>query len=104
MEIDKKLRDARVKIDMTQEKVAEKLNVSRQTISNWERGKSLPDVISLIKLSDLYQMSLDDLLKGEREMIRKIQSDTNTVKSNKTMMNFGWIMLRVYNNRCKLLK
>jgi len=93
MKIDKKLRNARINADMTQELIAEKINVSRQTISNWERGKSLPDIISLIRLSYLYQMSLDDLLKGECKLIDKIEKDTNTVKSNQTMMNVGWAML-----------
>ena len=59
MEIKKKLKDARANAGLTQEQVAEKIMVSRQTISNWENGKSLPDIISIINLSDLYQISLD---------------------------------------------
>lgn len=61
MEIEKRLKDARVKAGLTQEQVAEKVMVSRQTISNWENGKSLPDIISIMNLSDLYQISLDEL-------------------------------------------
>ena len=61
MEIGKKLKDARMKSGFTQETVAEKINVSRQTISNWENEKSYPDIISVIALSDLYSISLDDL-------------------------------------------
>ncbi len=53
MEIKKKLKDARANAGLTQEQVAEKIMVSRQTISNWENGKSLPDIISIINLSDL---------------------------------------------------
>lgn len=45
--------------------VAEELNVSRQTISNLENEKSYPDIFSVIELSSLYSISLDDLLKGE---------------------------------------
>lgn len=52
---------------MTQENVAEKINVSRQTISNWENEKSYPDIISVIELSNLYSISLDDLLKGDEK-------------------------------------
>lgn len=58
MEIGKKLKDARMKSGFTQENVAEKINVSRQTISNWENEKSYPDIISVIALSDLYSTSL----------------------------------------------
>ena len=47
----KKLKDARMKSGFTQEAVAEKINVSRQTISNWENEKSYPDIISVIELS-----------------------------------------------------
>lgn len=93
MRIGEKLKNFRLSLGMTQEQIAEKINVSRQTISNWENGKSLPDVISLIKISDLYQISLDDLLKGDGKMMDKIKRDTDTVKSNQTMMNSGWAIL-----------
>lgn len=93
MEVGKKLKDARTQSRMTQEEIALKIKVSRQTISNWENGKSLPDIISLIYLSDIYGMSLDDLLKGNTKMIEKIEKDTNTVKSNQSMKAFGWLML-----------
>ena len=59
MEIGKKLKEARLNRDLTQEVIAEKLNVSRQTISNWENEKSYPDIISVIELSNLYSISLD---------------------------------------------
>ena len=59
MEIGKKLKNARIEAGLTQEKAAEKIDVSRQTISNWENEKSYPDIISVIALSDLYSVSLD---------------------------------------------
>ncbi len=62
MEIGKKLKNARVQSGMTQENVAEKINVLRQTISNWENEKSYSDIISVIELSNLYSISLDDLI------------------------------------------
>ena len=45
MEIEKKLKEARTNAGLTQEQVAEKIMVSRQSISNWENGKSLPDIV-----------------------------------------------------------
>lgn len=86
MEIGKKLKDARMKSGFTQETVAEKINVSRQTISNWENEKSYPDIISVIALSDLYSTSLDDLLKGDREMMEHLEECTNVVKSTQKLM------------------
>ena len=82
MEIGKKLKNARVQSGMTQENVAEKINVSRQTISNWENEKSYPDIISVIELSNLYSISLDDLLKGDEKMIEHLEESTNVVRSN----------------------
>ena len=58
MEIGKKLKNARIEAGLTQEKAAEKIDVYRQTISNWENEKSYPDIISVIALSDLYSVVL----------------------------------------------
>ena len=63
--INERLRKARLSANLTQEAVAEKVGVSRQTMSNWENGKSNPDISSVIALSDVYKISLDALLKGE---------------------------------------
>jgi transcriptional regulator with XRE-family HTH domain len=82
MEIGKKLKETRLKCNMTQEQVSEMLYVSRQTISNWENEKSYPDIISIIKLSDLYSISLDELLKGDEKMIEHLEESTNIVESN----------------------
>ena len=90
MEIGKKLKDARMKSGFTQETVAEKVNVSRQTISNWENEKSYPDIISVIELSSLYSISLDDLLKGDE---RHLEESTNVVKSNQKLI--GAIILNI---------
>lgn len=86
MEIEKRLKDARAKSGLTQEQVAEKVMVSRQTISNWENGKSLPDIISIMNLSDLYQISLDELLKGDAKMKEKIEKDVRVAKGNKRLI------------------
>lgn len=86
MEIKKKLKDARANAGLTQEQVAEKIMVSRQTISNWENGKSLPDIISIINLSDLYQISLDELLKGDTKMKEKIEKDVKVAEGNKRLI------------------
>lgn len=86
MEIGVKLKEARLRAKMTQENVAEELQVTRQTISNWENEKSFPDIVSVIKLSSLYNISLDKLLKGDEEMIEHLEKSTNTVKSNQKLI------------------
>ena len=70
-----------MKSGFTQEAVAEKINMSRQTISNWENEKSYQDIISVIELSSLYSISLDDLLKGDERMMEHLEESTNVVKS-----------------------
>lgn len=86
MEIDigNKIKNARKEKGITQEQAAEILGVSRQTISNWETEKSYPDIISVIKMSEHYDVSLDYLLKGENQMKKYyeyLDESTNVVKS-----------------------
>ena len=89
MEIGSKLRTARNEKGITQEQAAELLGVSRQTISNWENNKSYPDIISVIKMSDIFSVSLDHLLKEEKSMKQTYQDfleeSTNTVKAKRNL-------------------
>ena len=90
MDIGTKIKDARIAAQLTQEQVAEALGVSRQTMSNWENNKTYPDIVSVIKMSDLYEISLDHLLKEKEEMpmsnyIDYLEESTNTVKSQKKL-------------------
>ena len=88
MEIGSLLKNARNQNGLTQEQAAEALGVSRQTVSNWETGKSYPDIVSVIRMSDLYQISLDCLLKEETSMKQTykdfLEESTNSVKSRRT--------------------
>ena len=61
-----RLQEARATSGLSPQDVAEKLNVTVQAVSNWEKGRSFPDIGNLVKLSDLYGVSLDWLLKGEK--------------------------------------
>lgn len=75
MELGKRLAEIRKQNNMTQEDLAEKLHVTRQTISNWETGKSYPDLETLVYISDNFNISLDAMLKGDKEMVKKITSE-----------------------------
>ncbi|HHF7060235.1 TPA: helix-turn-helix domain-containing protein [Streptococcus mutans] len=88
MNIGEKLKTTRQQSHLTQEAVADLILVSRQTISNWENEKSYPDIVNLIKLSDLYQISLDTLLKDDGKMIEHLDKTTNAVKSNQKLQTF----------------
>lgn len=86
MDIGTKIKEARLATKLTQEQAAEALGVSRQTMSNWENNKTYPDIVSVIKMSDLYDVSLDNLLKEKEEApmsnyIDYLEESTNIVKS-----------------------
>ena len=57
------LKRLRIINNLTQEDIAEKLGVTRQAVAKWERGETKPDIESCIKLADLYQMTVDRLLR-----------------------------------------
>lgn len=65
MNLGKKLLELRKSKHLSQEEVAEKLNVTRQTISKWETDQSTPDFDKIIPLCELYEITADELLKGE---------------------------------------
>ncbi|HHD2752874.1 TPA: helix-turn-helix domain-containing protein [Clostridium perfringens] len=76
MEIGKQIKKYRTEMKFSQDELAEKIFVSRQTISNWENNKNYPDVKSLLLLSSLFDVSLDILIKGDlEEMKEKIKSE-----------------------------
>lgn len=60
--ISNKLKSARLAKELTQSEVAKKLYVTRQTVSRWEQGKTLPNIYVIQELSDLYDISLDELV------------------------------------------
>lgn len=93
MRIADKIKNARIQKGHTQEQVAENLLVSRQTISNWENGKSLPDIISIIKMSELYELSLDEMMKGDKALLKKVERDVGAVKAEKKLIKFAWISI-----------
>lgn len=86
MKIGDQLKKARMDNNLTQEEVAEKIFVSRQSISNWENNKTYPDIGNVIALSDLYEISLDELLKGSDNFMKHLEESTDIVKSNKKLM------------------
>ena len=72
MELGKQIKKHRVTAQLSQEELAERIYVSRQTISNWENDKSYPDVNSLVLLSETFQVSLDKLIKGDIDVMKKV--------------------------------
>lgn len=80
MDLGEKIRDQRKKAGLSQEQLAEKLNVSRQAITKWETNKGIPDISNLIALSDEFGLSLDELIKEDGAVKKKIISDSSAKK------------------------
>ena len=73
MELGNQIKKMRNELSLSQDELAEKIFVSRQSISNWENDKTYPDIKSLILLSEVFSVSLDTLVKGDiPEMKKKI--------------------------------
>ena len=67
MDLGKKIFELRKKIGLSQEQLAEKLNVTRQTISKWELNETAPDIKQAKILSEIFQISLDELVDNDIE-------------------------------------
>jgi transcriptional regulator with XRE-family HTH domain len=93
MEIGPKFKKARLEKKLTQENVAEILNVSRSTISSWEVGRSYPDLDNLVSISNLYDVSLDNLLREDSKMVKKLSLDTKQKKRFKIIISLLLIFI-----------
>ena len=83
MDVGERIKKYREKQNLSQDELALKIFVSRQTISNWETNKSYPDIKSLIMLSNIFNVSLDDFVKGDIEKMRKSVTQEEIKKFNK---------------------
>ena len=92
MNISNQIKNYRKQKNLSQEELAEKIYVSRQTISNWETGKSYPDVHNLILLSTLYEISIDELIKGDVEIMKEKITSNELQSLSKKMMLFFFLM------------
>ena len=82
MELGKQIREYRLLNHMSQDELSNRIYVSRQTISNWENDKSYPDVNSLLLLSEIFQISIDQLIKGDIQMMKETIKQDEVTKLN----------------------
>ncbi|GAA0702870.1 helix-turn-helix transcriptional regulator [Paraclostridium ghonii] len=93
MNISKQLKNYRKKFNLSQEDLADIIHVSRPTISNWENGKSYPDLQSLLLLSDYFKISLDELVKGDVVNMKNELENKEMDKSTYKMLGFLFLTL-----------
>lgn len=95
MELGKQIKKYRNELSLSQETLAEKVYVSRQTISNWENDKSYPDVNSLVLLGEVFHTSLDNLIKGDVEIMKEQIKNEDRREFEKLSQVFGLMFLAV---------
>lgn len=82
MELGKQIKMYRLENKLSQEELADRIYVSRQTISNWENDKNYPDINSLVLLSEVFKVSLDKLIKGDIEIMKDVIQKEEVEKMN----------------------
>lgn len=88
MKLAEQIRNIRKNENLSQEQLGQKMNVTRQAIYKWESGKGYPDIQNLIMLSELFEISLDELIKGDRSLQGKIKVKGGTgMFSNRSLLS-----------------
>ncbi len=97
-EVSSRLSYLRKTHNLSQEDLAQKLNISRQAVSNWERGKSEPDMSTILQLSEIYSINIDELLKNNTVY----NGNINNSASNEKEKNYS-ALLFAFNFICTVL-
>jgi transcriptional regulator with XRE-family HTH domain len=87
MLLGEKLKETRQNKGLSQSTVAEHLNISRQSISKWENNSSYPDLDNLVRLSEYYEISIDDLLKENQGLKTKIAENNFKIKDSQQKLD-----------------
>lgn len=80
------IKSKRAQMNITQEELAKLLHVSRATISNWETGRNYPDIETIVLISEVLEISLDQLLKGDLEMVKNMNKQIKLSKKRKIII------------------
>ncbi|MDF2804233.1 MAG: putative transcription factor, like protein [Anaerocolumna sp.] len=95
MDLGKRIKDEREKLNMSQDELAQKMDISRQAISKWETGNSYPDIEKILKLSEIFHLSLDELVKGDKSFQENLIKEGKTHMSGLTILGYVLIALGV---------
>ena len=92
MELGNQIKHYRNEKCLSQEELAERVYVTRQTISNWENNKNYPDINSIVLLSEIFEISIDNLIKGDLEQMKKEINSEEVKKLN----FYSWMVLIIF--------
>ena len=104
MELGNHIKHYRNEKGLSQEELAERVYVTRQTISNWENNKNYPDINSIVLLSEIFEISIDNLIKGDLEQMKKEINSEEVKKLNFYATMMGILMLAAFISLMPLLK
>ena len=93
MNFGERVKIERNKRDWSQEELAEKLYVSRQAISKWENGQNYPSIEIIITISDIFGLTIDELLRNDMELKQKLIKDSRQLAHPKLKLVFDFIFL-----------
>lgn len=104
MELGNHIKHYRNEKGLSQEELAERVYVTRQTISNWENNKNYPDINSIVLLSEVFEISIDNLIKGDLEEMKNEINSEEVKKLNFYATMMGILMLAAFISLMPLLK
>ncbi|MFT8318354.1 MAG: helix-turn-helix transcriptional regulator [Sporolactobacillus sp.] len=98
MELHQRIKSKREELGWSQEKLADALNVSRQAVSKWENGSSYPDIEKLIDISDIFQISLDELIRGEEKYKKDRIIEKTSARPNfgDIFQSYWWLIFPIF--------
>lgn len=95
MEIGARIKEHRTAAGMSQDDLAARVYVSRQTISSWENNKTYPDVQSLLLLSEIFDATVDSLIKGDVETMNETIERDSTIMKRLSYVMLGFLLLMI---------
>ena len=104
MELGGQIKRYRTRLGLSQEELADRIFVTRQSVSNWENSRTYPDLQSLLRLSDLFGLSLDELIKGDIETMKEEINKLEIQKMNRWGGILALLMLTLMLLPAPLLK
>ena len=104
MKLGNQIKYYRSEKELSQEELAERVYVTRQSISNWENNKNYPDINSIVLLSEVFEVSIDNLIKGDLEKMKKEINSEEVKKLNFYASMMGLLMIAAFISLMPLIK
>ena len=95
MDLGSRIKTEREKRNLSQDELAQRMDISRQAISKWETGKSYPDIEKILQLSNIFNLSLDDLVKGDKNFQENLIREGRINMSGLTILGYLLVVLGV---------